>query len=241
MQMPTGLSTRRRRAELLDQPGLGDDEHRGALDALGRINRLSGTAGAFWPWVRDECRRRRDSGEASPLRLLDFATGGGDLPVALWKRARREGLSLETAGCDRSPLAVERARALARAERADATFFTHDAIAEPIPAGYHVLASSLFLHHLEEPEALGFLRALISAGALVLIDDLRRGAAGWTVAYLGTRLLSRSRVAQVDGPISVEGAFTCEEALALARRAGWHDVQLRPHWPFRYLMIGRRS
>jgi hypothetical protein len=81
---------------------------------------------------------------------------------------------------------------------------------------------------------------LISAGELVLIDDLRRGAAGWALAYLGTRLLSRSRVARVDGPISVEGAFTGEEAVALARRAGWRDVQVRPHWPFRFLMIGRR-
>ena len=113
---------------------------------------------------------------------------------------------------------MEYARAHAGREQVDVKFFKYDAIAQTLPAGYNILISSLFLHHLNEPEVLGFLRASISAGELVLIDDLRRGVAGWVLAYLGIRLLSRSRVARVDGPISVEGAFTCDECIALCAR-----------------------
>jgi SAM-dependent methyltransferase len=241
MSLSVGFKTRHRHPELMDQPGLDDAEHRQALAALGRINRLSGTARALWPLVREECGKLRATSDASPVRLLDLATGGGDLPVLLWKKARGAGLNLEVAGCDRSPLAVAEAQALARRERADATFFTHDAIGQPIPAGYDILISSLFLHHLDEFEAESFLRALRATGGLVLNDDLRRGALGWGVAFLGVRLLSRSRIAWVDGPLSVQGAFTCAEALTLARRAGWQQINIRPRWPFRFLMIGRHS
>jgi 2-polyprenyl-3-methyl-5-hydroxy-6-metoxy-1,4-benzoquinol methylase len=223
----------------MDQPGLDEREHREALAALRRINVLSRSVPAFWPPIRDFCReRRRENGER-PVRLLDLATGGGDLPVLLWKRARREGFHLEVAGCDRSPSAVSWAIAGAARAGAAATFFEHDAIAGGIPPGYDILMSSLFLHHLGEEDALAFLRALGLAGRLVVLDDLTRGASGWALAYLGVRLLSRSRLAHVDGPISVEGAFTADEVSALACRAGWRDFRVRTRWPCRMLLTGR--
>jgi SAM-dependent methyltransferase len=240
MRLARSLKNRRILPELMDQPGLDEAEHHQALAALARINRVSGTAGVLWPLIREACKRRR-SQNGSAVRLLDIATGGGDLPVSLWKRARRAGLDLEAAGCDRSPQAVARAQALARRERAEVAFFVHDAVADPLPPGYDILVSSLFLHHLEEPQALDFLRALGSTGGMVLVDDLRRSAAGWLLAYLGVRLLSRSRIARVDGPRSVQAAFTCNEALALACRAGWTTPEVRRHWPCRFLLIRRST
>ncbi len=236
--MPTSvmLRSRRRRPELMDQPGLDAAEHRYALDALRRINWVSRTAQSLWSHIRPICERHRGH---RAVRLLDVATGGGDLPIELWKRARREGLNLEVAGCDRSAQAVGYARANAERERAEVEFFEHDAIAQPLPQNYDILTSSLFLHHLGEVEAVGFLRALRSSGGLVLVDDLKRGVAGWLLAYLGTRILSRSRVAQVDGPISVEGAFSPVEARSMAMEAGWESFELHSRWPCRFLLIGR--
>lgn len=241
MRFPTSLRDRNRQPEVMDQPGLDLREHREALEALRRVNLVSAGVSALWPLVRDFCLDRRARGDKTPVRLLDVATGGGDLPIRLWKKARRAGLALEVAGCDRSPLAIDLARELAQRSGADVTFFTQDAIAQPLPGGYNILTSSLFLHHLDEPEALAFLRSLGKAGELVVVDDLRRGALGWAMAYLGLRLLSRSKVAHDDGPISVEGAFTPEEARALAVEAGWGEVQARNRWPCRFLLVGRRS
>lgn len=239
--MPSASSLRRRnqQPELMDQAELDPAEHHQALQALGRINRLSGTVQAIWPFVRRFYDEKRRAGDLGPLRLLDVATGGGDLPVAIWSKARRQGICLEVSGCDRSPLAVEHSRDRARRENADVSFFEIDVLQQTIPAGYDIITTSLFLHHLNQAEAVELLRTLGSAGELVLVDDLRRSAAGWWLAYLGVRLLSRSRLAHVDGPLSVEGAFTCEEARAMAVQAGWHDFQVRPRWPCRFLLVGR--
>jgi hypothetical protein len=56
------------------------------------------------------------------------------------------------------------------------------------------------------------------------------------LAHVAGRILTTSDVVHVDGPRSVEGAFTMEEARALAERAGLHGATVRWRWPFRYLL-----
>src|SRR3954463_7827787 len=104
------LKHRKLQPEIMDGPGLDPNEHHRALEAIARVNLISNSARILWPPVRDLCRERQKAGDARPVRLLDIATGGGDVPSRLWRTARRRGLSLEVAGCDFSPLAVEHAR-----------------------------------------------------------------------------------------------------------------------------------
>ena len=231
------LRQRRRRPEVIDQPGLSPARHAGALRGLARINFFSGSAGILWPALRGLAREVAPR----PLRVLDVATGGGDVPVRLWRRARREGLDLQIEGCDVSPVAVEHARAGAARRGAAVRFFAHDALHDAPPAGYDTAVSSLFLHHLSEEEAVAFLRWLAeSAGRLVLVNDLARSWAGLALAHVGSRLLSASPVVHADGPRSVESAFTPEEALALAGRAGLRGAAVTRRWPCRYLLTWRR-
>lgn len=173
--------------------------------------------------------------------MLDIATGGGDVPLRLWQRARRAGLDIDVHGCDISTTALDQARARAQDAQADITFFCRDVLNDGIPPGYDVITCSLFLHHLAEDEArtlLGRLRA--GAGRLVLINDLRRCRAGYLLAWLGSRVLTTSAVVRFDGPVSVEGAFTSEEAANLAAQAGMTGVQVTHHWPCRFLLTWRR-
>src|SRR5262249_34239372 len=152
--------------------------------------------------------------------VLDLATGAGDLPIRLWRWAQRACLALHIDGCDRNPDAIAYARQRADSERAAVTFFVCNALG-PLPAGYDVLLSSLFLHHLEEDHAVSLLRRMAAAAAcMILVNDLARSRAGLLLAYAGTRLLTRSAVVHTDGPRSVEGAFTLAEARILAQRAG---------------------
>ena len=69
--------------EIMDQPGLAPDRHHAALRGLSRINLLSGTARVLWPPLRELAR------ETAPrsARVLDLATGGGDVPLRLWRKA----------------------------------------------------------------------------------------------------------------------------------------------------------
>jgi 2-polyprenyl-3-methyl-5-hydroxy-6-metoxy-1,4-benzoquinol methylase len=226
------LRTRRREPEIIDQPDLDAVRHVIALRGLERINRWSGSARILWPTVRDLARL---SGGA-PLRLLDIATGGGDVPLRLWHKARRAGIPLQVDGCDRSPTAVAHARQVAGAQGADVSFFEWNALNGPLPEGNDILTCSLFLHHLEEEQAISLLaRMAAAARRLVVINDLRRSRSGLLLAYVGTRVLSRSPVVHVDGPTSVVAAFTPEEMRQLAERAGLHGGRIVRRWPFRFL------
>jgi hypothetical protein len=145
------------------------------------------------------------------LRLLDVATGAGDVPIRLWHKARRAGIPLEIEGCD------------------------------IFPGGYDVVTSSLFLHHLGDDQAECFLRRMAGlARQLVLVNDLRRGLAGFLLACVATRVLSSSPVVHTDGPRSVKAAFTPDEVFRLARKAGLEGATVERRWPCRFLLTWRR-
>lgn len=231
------LITRQLEPEIMDDPALDEARHLSALRGLRRLNRVSGSAGILWAPIR----RFLEMSPRQACRVLDIATGAGDIPIELWRRARRAGVSLHVAGCDKSPRAVAYARQCAVAVGIDAEFFTLDALSAPIPPGYDIIISSLFLHHLDEEQAVQVLQGMARAtGRLVLVHDLVRRPAGLALAYVGTRLCSASPVVRHDGPQSVRAAFTLEEVSALARRAGLVGATVVPRWPCRYLLIWRR-
>jgi SAM-dependent methyltransferase len=232
------LQHRHRQPELMDQPGLDPALHTAALRALERVNRLSRSSAILWPAIRDLARELG----GRPLRLLDLATGAGDIPIDLWRRARRTGFALEIDACDVSEAALDHARERAKRAGANVHFFAHDALTGPLPREYDVVTCSLFLHHLDPPDATAVLRRMAaSARHLLLVNDLRRCRTGWLATWLGTRVLTRCHVVHVDGPRSVEGAFTCAEALELAEAAGLTGAAVQPRWPWRWLLTWRRA
>ena len=216
----------------MDAPNLAAPAHERALDALARINRLSLTALRVWREVR-----RRGVGLDRPLRVLDVACGGGDVALALKARALHAGLEVDVAGCDVSATAVEYARRRAGARALDVTFFQLDALADPIPPGYDLVCSSLFLHHLPEEDAVAFLANLSRAAPSVLLQDLLRTRLGYLLAWITVRTVTRSRIVRVDGIRSVESAYALDEVEGLVRRAGMAGARLRRCWPQRFSLI----
>jgi 2-polyprenyl-3-methyl-5-hydroxy-6-metoxy-1,4-benzoquinol methylase len=217
-----GLRRRARRPERMDQPGLDPGDHARALRGLSRVNRLSTVRRMLW----DRLGALAPAG--TPLRVLDVACGGGDNIVALARRAARRGRPWVFDGCDVSPVAVACARTAAA--RGGAT------------AGYDVVMCSLFLHHLDEADAVRLMQRMAAAARrLVLVDDLVRSRTGYVLAWVGCRVLSRSCVVHHDGPVSVQAAFRPDEAAVLAARAGLRDVSVARHWPQRFLLAGSPS
>jgi SAM-dependent methyltransferase len=238
--MPISARPRRRVPELMDRPDLPEREHLQALKALGRANAVSRTDAMLWPAIRALVTAR---GAGRPIRILDIASGGGHMSVALSRRAAREGIAVEICGCDISPRALAFAGSLAARKGARGVAFRRlDVIAGPLPEGFDVVCSSLFLHHLDEDEAMRLLGTMqAAAGQLLLVSDLDRSRIGRAIAWAGCRLLSASRVFHVDGPRSVDAAFTAGEAACLAARAGIEGVKVTRHWPRRWLLAWRRS
>jgi len=232
------MMSRHREREIMDDPALDAQRHRQALQGLARINCWSGSAWIVWSPIQALARQNG----AHVLRVLDIATGAGDVPIGLWQRACRHGLRLHIDGCDRSRTALEYARARAEQARADVNFFELDAVAGEIPSRYDVITSSLFLHHLDDAEAVRLLRNMAQAtGHLVVVNDLARSVTGLALAYVGTRLLSASDIVRTDGPQSVWAAYTIDEVRTLARRAGLHNATVFPRWPCRFQLIWRHT
>jgi SAM-dependent methyltransferase len=218
-------------AELMDDPRLEGDHHRHALRGLSRLNFLSGGARLFWPTIARLARQHE------PLRILDLATGAGDLPLGLWRRARRAGVEVEIHGVDVSPRAARFAQEQAGRAGAPLRFEVLDVLSEPLPSGFDVIVSSLFLHHVDEQQAVLLLRKMRRAASrFVLISDLDRSARGLALAYSAARLFTTSGVVRADAPRSVRAAFTFDEMRDLARRAELDGAELSRHWPFRLLL-----
>lgn len=222
--------------ELMDDSALDADSHRLALRGLARINAVSRSAATLSTAL---CRQVAD-GRTEPVRVLDVACGGGDVTVSVQRLADRGGIPMRVDGCDVSATAVHLATRHARRCSNDARFFQHDALDGPLPRGYDVIISNLFLHHLSHDQAVGLLARMSQAADTVIINDLIRGPLGYAAACLGTRLLSRSLIVHVDGPRSVRAAFTLDEARGLADRAGLEDAEVEPLFPFRWLLTWSR-
>lgn len=232
------LDRRHQGHELMDSPDLNEVLHRRALDGLKRINGLSGTASVLWSEIRPLAEQHR--GEA--LRMLDVACGGGDVAVSLARRAAREGYDLRIDGADISACAVRHAttRAVAAGVRG-VRFHVMNALRDAFPGRYDVIVCSLFLHHLNEVEAVELLvRMREAAERLVLVSDLRRCWAGYLLAQVGCRLLTSSPIVHADGPQSVASAFTATELARLATQADLAGAVIRRRWPERLLLRWRR-
>jgi 2-polyprenyl-3-methyl-5-hydroxy-6-metoxy-1,4-benzoquinol methylase len=237
------VSRRTRRPELMDDPALVPDLHKDALRGLARLNRASGAARILWPTIQREAAA---AGSRS-LRVLDIATGSGDVPAWLLKRARRRGIDIRISGCDISPAAVK--RATERLERSgfsghgavSGSFFVLDALEGELPSGYDIIMCSLFMHHLDDDQVVSLLyRMRCAAASMVLVSDLERRRDSLLLAWCASRLLTRSPVVHTDAMLSVRGAFTADEFAALAEKAGLAGAVLQRRWPCRFQLEWRR-
>lgn len=222
------LAHRDRQPEVMDDPTLDADQHRHALAGLARINRWTRSGHVFWPRLKQLAQQSK-----KPLRVLDLATGSGDIPLSLTRLARKHSVELVVEGCDISDIALS----VARQQAPDCRFFQRDLLAEAIPTGYDVVLSSLFLHHLETPDVVRLLANVKAAEPrMILMSDLVRGRLNYGLVWLASRIFSRSSVVHIDGPLSIRAAFTRGELLQLTQEAGLEGVTIRSTPPCRMLL-----
>lgn len=219
-------------AELMDDPALDTAEHRHALAGLARLNRISRSARLLW----DSVRRAAPSASGRALRVLDVACGSADAAIAAARSARRHGLDASWTACDISECALREASEAA--ERAGIALRTVriDLLREPLPAGQDLVTCSLFLHHLDRPDAVRALAAMHASARSGAVIDLDRTRLGLALAWSASRMLSRSRIVRFDAPASVRAAWRPDEALRMAREAGIADARVRRAWPERWVL-----
>jgi 2-polyprenyl-3-methyl-5-hydroxy-6-metoxy-1,4-benzoquinol methylase len=232
------MKQRRLEHEVMDDPELDVALLRTALLGLKTINYLSASASSVWQPIGQFARR---TGKTR-LRVLDVATGSGDIPIALWNKARRAGIQLDLHAVDFNKNSIELARGEAARVGAGVRFEQLDVLRDPLPNEQDVVISSLFFHHLDETAAVQLLRKMAAATEhLLLINDLRRDWLGLGLAHIAGRLLTTSSVVRVDAVRSVKAAFTISEMRSLADAAGFENVRIVRRWPCRFLLTWERA
>ena len=244
------MITRQRVPELMDDPSLDYESHAQALRGLGRLNAASNGSGSIWAEIEKEARRITGASKAprsiKTLRILDIASGGGDIPIALYLKAKQSGLKIEIVGSDISPDAIQYAKNMALRKQAEVQFISLNVFEDELPADFDIVMTSLFTHHLDPDDVVMLLGKMSRAARLkVLVNDLVRSEIAYLSVWLATRLLSRSAVVHYDGPVSVNASYTAAEFQDMARQAGMtasgSDFAMKFFFPCRQLLVWRRE
>ena len=210
---------RRREAELMDDPALDRDRHAAALAALARTNRRLGVDQAVGRAARELAGEPGacylDIGAGGGGLLDRFGTTSGSVPVSDGSPVRADPLLL---GLDFSAQAIELARSWCHPS---IRWIRADARRVPLADNsVDVATCTLMLHHFDPPDVVAILReAARVCRRGVVVSDLTRSRTAYAATWLVTRMTSRSRVFQVDGPRSVRAAFRVSEMREMAQAA----------------------
>ena len=195
------------------------------LENLRQLNRYFGS----YAVIRHFARRWIRPGDN--LRLVDLATGSGDIPRLLADHARKVGARVQIEALDQQGATIEIARRLSFAYP-EISFVQADILEWNPVEPCDIVFNSLALHHFSEAGAVRLLRRCRELSRqFVLVSDLRRGLLATIGVYLLTALIFREPMTREDGRTSAARAFSFAELEDLARQAGWENFS---HRKFRF-------
>ena len=129
------------------------------------------------------------------LRILDLATGSGDIPRLVVDHARKVGASVTVDAIDQQRSTLEIARGLSTRYPGDPVHRRRCSLLFQEGAPYDIVLCSLALHHFGEADAVRLLaRCRELSRKFVLVSDLRRGL----LATVGVYLVTASNFSRPD-------------------------------------------
>jgi len=211
--------------EMMDRPQPVSAELERDLERIRQLNRWFGS---YW-LVFSFMRRWIKPGDQ--VRIVDLATGSGDIPRLIVDHARKIGAKVEIDALDRQSATLEIAKKLSAGY--EEISYIGANILEWKPAAAHDIAlCTLTLHHFSNEDAVKVLRRCSEvATRFVLVSDLRRGFFLKAGVYILTAFVLREPMTRYDARLSAARAFSFKEFDKLARQAGWQNFG---HKKFRF-------
>jgi SAM-dependent methyltransferase len=231
--MALDFSRRSTEPELMDADDISYADFEACLRDLARVNVLTL---AYRPTLAWFARLAGRADPARPLRVLDVGSGYGDMLRALARWAGRRNVPVELVGLDRNPWARQAAEAATPAG-APIRYETGDLFAYRPERPFDAVISSLFAHHLSDPELVRFLRWMDGVAVRGwFVNDLRRHRLPYRFARLVFPALRLDPMVIHDGPVSISRALTRSEWLARLDEAGLRrpDVRVESFFPYRF-------
>jgi ubiquinone/menaquinone biosynthesis C-methylase UbiE len=203
--------------ELLDLPQPLTPELERDLANLASLNRYFGSHQLVRRYLRRWLAEKRS------YRVLDLATGYGDIPrlIAAW--GAEKGITIELDAVDANAATVEIARKQSEAFPA-INWICADALRYESAQSYDLVCCSLALHHFSETDAVSLLRSIRRLShRFALVADLERTPLTTWGIWLLTTFIYRDPMTRYDGMLSAKRAFSFGEMEELAEQAGWDN------------------
>ncbi|HEX4638402.1 MAG TPA: methyltransferase domain-containing protein [Chthoniobacterales bacterium] len=203
--------------ELMDRPQPVSVELERDLKNLRQLNRWFGS---YWLIARF---LRRWIKPGTRLRIVDLATGSGDIPRLIAEHGRKVGAELRIDALDRQSATLEIAKKLS-ANYPEVTFIEGNILEWEAPEPYDLVLCTLALHHFSEEDAVRVLgRCRKLSRKFVLVSDLQRGWVSSVGVWLLTEFIFTDPMTKFDARMSAARAFSFAEMRDLAARAGWKN------------------
>jgi SAM-dependent methyltransferase len=249
--MPSDAIDFRHRAELtgltekIDEP-CSRDQLRACLRDLACLNRWFLGYRPVLNWLSTVA----PPSASEPLHIVDVGCGYGDTLRRIERWARARGVVVELTGLDRNPDAVAVA-AEATPSGSAICWVAADVFRWRPEKPIHFVISSLFTHHLTEPDVIRFLQWMdIHSELGWFINDLSRAAVPYHLLRIFTKLAGLHPFVQHDGPVSIARSFVPEDWQRMCAATGLNStldvsidldaVAIQPSWPAR-LCVSRRK
>jgi 2-polyprenyl-3-methyl-5-hydroxy-6-metoxy-1,4-benzoquinol methylase len=211
--------------EMMDRPQPVSRELERDLEGLRQLNRWFGSHRLVSTFIR------RWITPGAQMRVVDLATGSGDIPRLLVDHARKVGARIQVDAVDRQAATLEIASRLSTGYP-EISYHEANILEWDSAQTYDIALCSLVLHHFSDDDAANVLRRCRELSKrLVLVSDLRRGFLLVGGVYTLTAIIFREPMTRFDARVSAQRAFSFREMSELAIRAGWKNFG---HKKFRF-------
>ncbi|AIY14513.1 methyltransferase domain-containing protein [Cellulophaga baltica] len=232
--MLINLSKRSNQPELMDS----FDEPIGSLELVFQdINSVNNLLGGNNITIH-AIQQLMDGDKKEHYTIVDMGCGDGNMlkEVALYFRKRNVKASF--IGIDLNKIALEIARKNAK-EFPEISFLYQDILTvQEHELECDILINTLTMHHFTDDQVLIFLKKFTKLAQIgVVINDLQRSSWAYYLFHLFSAIFIKTRIAKIDGLISIRRAFIKKELESYAKNLPKvsHDIQWK--WAFRYLWV----
>lgn len=219
----------------MDGPSVATDALRQSLTFIRRINERLGYTRQTVRHLAELVLRSKNIGKS--LRILDVATGSGDVPEAILQWAREAGIGIKVVAIDMHPVTLAVAR---ESSQGQFELVRADALRLPFAdRSFDYVLCSMFLHHLSDDQIVLALREMdrVATRGLVVADLLRHYRALFWITLFTMR---SNPMVQHDARASVRQALVRREVLEFRDRAGITYARWYRHFGHRFVLAGEK-
>jgi len=222
--------------EFMDEP-CSRDELRPCLRDIARLNRWFLAYRPTLDWLNTIV----STPPASPLSILDVGCGYGDTLRRIARWARSHCIAVELTGLDINPDTIAIA-AEATPAAIPIRWIAADIFVYHPEESFQIVISSIFAHHLGEPEIVRFLQWMERYTTLGwFVNDLSRAPIPYHLLRVFSKFAHLHPFVQHDGPVSIARAFVPQDWQRMCASAGINgSASIQPYKPAR-LCVARRK